>query len=553
MRWAVCGALAVLCACGSDGDPPFDDPAGSGGAGGDAGGGGEAGQGGTAPVCDIPVPEESGVVATDAGPVRGALDGAVWSFRGIPFATPPLGALRFAEPEPHGCFDDVLQADAFGAACPQIALDSDGEPAGVSGEEDCLTLNVWIPDSVDEPRPVLFFIHGGGNVQGSSAQTTPDGVAVYDGSALAAQQDVVVVTANYRLGWLGYLVHDDLAREAGGVSGNQGLRDQLLALDWVQRNIAAFGGDPTRVMVFGESAGAVNVCNLVASPLAAGLFSSAIMQSGACTAAGEAQQQSLADDLVAAAGCDTDAQPIACLRALGAEALLLSLPTVADVVAVGAAMPGPVIDGALLPSHPIDIVESGAHNHVPIVVGVNSDETSRWVGPIASEAAFDAALLAYAGGNQPLAALIEAQYPVSDYDGSYRRAFVALTSDAKFVCTTRYTARAFDIGQAQDVYRYYFTHALDGDPLLAALGAWHGLELAFVFGHLDVGGYLASPAEAQLSLAMGSYWAAFAGGDAEAFVPWEPATDPYLQLDDPISTGSGIRTAQCDFWDTIYP
>jgi para-nitrobenzyl esterase len=497
------------------------------------------------------------VVGTDQGPVRGVSEDTVWAYRGIPYAAPPIGNLRFAAPTEYGCFDAVFEAASFGDKCPQMEVDDAGNVTGVSGDEDCLTLNVWSPEGADG-APVLFFIHGGGNVQGSSLEQSVDGMYVYDGAVLAAQEGAVVVTINYRLGHLGWLVHDDLAAEGGGVSGNYGLRDQVFALEWVKRNIAAFGGNADRLLIFGESAGAVNVCNLVVTPLAAGLFSAAIMESGSCHAITAENLATLTDDILVETGCAAQAEPIACLRAVDATELLMAEPAIADLLGVGQVSPGPSVDGSVLPQHPRAILASGAHNHVPLIVGVNSEETGRAVGAVPTEQAFDTSLLGFAGGNQALANLAKAQYPVAEYQGSYRKALVALTSDAKFVCTARASVRAADAGQDEPVYRYYFTHALDNSPQLAALGAWHGLELPFVFGHVNVGGYTPSQAELALSLAIGGYWARFADGDPNGMgaVSWplmNGDTDAYLGLDDPIAPGRGIRGPQCDFWDTIYP
>jgi para-nitrobenzyl esterase len=496
------------------------------------------------------------VVITESGAVRGANKTGVRAFLGIPYAAPPVASLRFRAPQPFGCFDGVRDALAFGPACPQNEVDAKGKSIGVSGQEDCLTLNIWAPAG-GAPRPVMFFIHGGGNVQGSSSETAADKSLLYDGEALTRDQGAVVVTMNYRIGHLGWTVHDDLAKESpNGVSGNYGLLDQLLALKWVQHNIAAFGGDRSRVLVFGESAGAVNVCNLVASPLAAGLFSAAIAQSGACSARSKEQLATVTSGLLKASKCDGPS-PIACLRALSAKDLVTMAPTSANVAAFGNANPGPAIDGHALPQQPIKLLAS-AHNEVPMVFGVNSEETGKVIGQVPDQATFDAMLAAQTGGDKALATAVAARYPVAEYGGSYRNAFVALTSDAKFVCASRAAARALDQGQTAPVYRYFFTHKLDNSPVAAAFGAFHGLELAFVFHHLGAAGYKASEQEDKLALAMGGYWSRMAatgdpnGAGAVAW-PAMDVNDKYLQLDSTIAAGAGIRTKQCDFWDTIYP
>ncbi len=507
----------------------------------------------SAPSCGTASGE--GVVVTDQGAVRGMSTGGIWSFLGVPYAAPPKGGLRFAAPAPYGCFDGVRPAQQFGAECPQSTVDKDGKPNGVTGDEDCLTLNVWTPAADGAARPVMVFIHGGGNVQGSSSVKAADGSYLYDGAVLSREQHAVVVTLNYRVGLLGWLVHDALAAESGhAASGNYGLADQLFALGWVKRNIAAFGGDPARVLVFGESAGAVNTCNLVASPLAAGLFRAAIAESGVCAAKTKDQLAGVTGDLLKASKCD-GADPIGCLRKIPAGDLVAALPFSADIAGIGKIAPGPVVDGYALPDQPIALLAK-AHNHVPMVFGVNSEETGRVTPAIPDEKTFDAALLDYLSGNAKLAATVKAAYPVSDYNGSYRQAFVALTSDAKFVCSSRRGARALDAGQDEPVYRYFFTHHLDNAPVVAAFGAFHGLELTFVFHHLNVSGYKPSAAEDALAQSIGGYWSRMAaagdpnGGSAVKW-PVLDAADSYLGLDDTIAAGKGLRTKQCDFWDPL--
>ncbi len=222
------------------------------------------------------------VVATAEGPVRGVRGTGATAWLGVPYAAAPVGALRWRAPQPAPARAGVLEAAAAGPACPQIdrpLLQPDA--GGRKGEEDCLTLNVWAPNDVAGPAPVMVWIHGGGFIQGSG------GEAIYDGARLAAGQGVVVVSLNYRLGALGFLVHPAFVGEHDDhpSAGNWGLLDQLAALRWVRANIGGFGGDPERVTIFGESAGGVSVCSLLASPLAAGLVAGAVMQSGSCEAA----------------------------------------------------------------------------------------------------------------------------------------------------------------------------------------------------------------------------------------------------------------------------
>src|SRR5215470_11155358 len=261
---------------------------------------------------------KSPVVATDKGPVRGVTIGKVQAFLGIPYAAAPIGALRWRPPQEHAGWQGVLDASEFGAHCPQVATPY-GKP---STTEDCLFLNVFTPDKTNHGRPhllpVMFWIHGGGLVVGLS-----DG---YDPTKLVAQ-DVLVVTINYRLGELGFLAHAALAAESPtGAAGNYGLMDQQAAMRWVRRNIRAFGGDPDNVTIFGESAGGLSVHSQLASPLAAGLFHKAIVESGAYSlvqpslSAAEAAGAAFATS----AGC---ADPsTACLRSLPVATILAHQP-----------------------------------------------------------------------------------------------------------------------------------------------------------------------------------------------------------------------------------
>jgi para-nitrobenzyl esterase len=486
------------------------------------------------------------VVLTDAGAVQGMADGGVQAFEGIPYAAPPLGDLRFRPPAPHACWSDTLQATAFGNECPQIDVNDK-----VVGDEDCLTLNIWTPNTTPSaPLPVLFFIHGGGNTQGASSSP------LYDGSYIAAHGPAVVVTINYRLGVFGFLAAPALdAASAQGVSGNYGILDQIAALQWTQRNIAAFGGDPSRVLLFGESAGATDTCVLLASPLASGLFSRALMESGGCNQRTLADSEQTDAAVVQSVGCDTASDVAACLRALPAATLVQARKVPVDVANLGGLAYGPNVDGYVLPGEPLALIGAGTFNQVPFVVGSNADETAGLAPPpIADAAAYETALTKMYGATIAQAVLQE--YPASAYP-TPRQAYIAATTDADFVCPSRDYARAAATGGSAPVYRYFFTHALD-HGVGKALGAFHGLELAFVFHTLGASaGYSASADEQALADAIVGYWTRFAAtGDPNGAgaTPWpiyDTASDTYVQLDTTISAGQGVRTTNCDFWDYL--
>lgn len=495
------------------------------------------------PACPQPAPANPNEVATAAGLIKGRQEGNVRIFLGIPFAAPPVGDLRWRAPADPGCLPpNGFEATRFGPQCPQ--LDADGAP---TGDEDCLQLNVWAP-ATGTGHPVMVFIHGGGNVQGS-ATVGAAGQILYDGARLAGPHDVVVVTLQYRLGALGWLVRPSLA-DADGRQGNYALLDEVAALQWVQAHIEAFGGNPNQVMIFGESAGAVNVCTLVASPRAAGLFDVSLMESGACLLPTAADVERAGREQTEAVGC-VGANEAECLRSKTAFELLTAYPPEVGVASRGSTLQ-PYIDGVVLPDQPETIIRAGRHNRGVFVAGANSDETAQFVPNIADAAAYEAAIRAQFGvyANRVLEA-----YPLNDFPTA-REAMVAVTTDARFVCTTRRAVRAASLhGPA---YLYHFSQALDNAPRLHILGAYHGLELFFVFQNLEFAGYRPSPAERALSVAMGGYWTRLAttgdpnGGDAPVWPTHDAAGDGHLLLDGAgVTPGTGLRQARCNFWDAL--
>ncbi len=510
---------------------------------------------GAAPQCTVAPSTDPAIVATDKGRARGTIDGDVRVFQGVPYAAPPVGALRFRPPMEHACWSEDLDATRFGAVCPQ--LDDDAMP---TGSEDCLTLNVYAPTMApSSPLPVLFFIHGGGNNQGSAQvlSAATQGRGFYDGRALA-RRGAVVVTIQYRLGALGFLSHEALDQEnPGQPSGTNGLRDQILALRWVQRNIRAFGGDPARVMVFGDSAGGLDTMLLVTSPRAAGLFSRALSQSGGLAATTQAAARAAGLRLVMGASCAADADPIACLRSKTAGEVLMALPQ--QVSGITNNDFAPSIDGDVLPESPIERVRGGRHNRVAVAYGTNSEETSRMVPPAAtvqSAADFERLARPYLAQYGISAAQIDAvlaAYAPATF-ASPHEALVALTTDTRWTCPARANLRALVGAQTEPVYRYFFTHRLDARlaPMLSALGAYHGIELGYVFGTVDgLAGYRATAADRAVIEAVQSSWVRFAAtGELATGAPAWPAyaagTDPYIELANPTATREGVRTARCD-------
>jgi para-nitrobenzyl esterase len=504
----------------------------------------------TADAHEDPAGAPSRDVTTDHGVVRGVLHEGVFAFRGIPYAAPPVGERRFAPPADAPAWPSPREANDWGACCPQLA---DGKAVG---QEDCLTLNVWTPQGARAStggqggtrtgRPVLVFIHGGGNIQGCSAQEGL-GQRTYEGAGLAAARDVVVVTMNYRLGVLGFLEHAALPRDAT----NLGLRDQAAALRWVQRNIGAFGGDPKRVLLFGESAGAEDTCAQLVSPASRGLFSSALMESAQCPDQSLAAAEKQGADVAAKLGCG-GGDVLACLRAKPVDALVTGAPG-ATLFEKGIKY-APVVDGDVLPKAPLAAIGAGEHHHVPFAVGSNSEETLLWLRdkPMLGELGYRLRLDEMLGKEK--AAEVLARYPVASYPDA-KEAFIAATTDAVFACPARTLARAMAKAQQEPVYRYYFSHALATRHRAPEHGAVHGLELLFVWGQLHPNGYRPTDGETALSRAIQGYWARLAAGDpnGEGARPWPRyhGGDPYLVLDDPVGAGTALHAANCDFWDSV--
>ncbi len=492
------------------------------------------------------------LVRTLSGPVEGRTAGGADAFLGIPYAAAPAGPLRWLPPRPREPWIEVLEATDWPPPCPQKT--ASGE---VVGDEDCLFLNVWSPSgAAPGSLPVLVFLHGGANVRGSTSLVQV-GTRLYEGDLLAARGGVVVVTVQYRLGLLGFLVHPALGAE----SGNYGLLDQQAALRWVRDNIAAFGGDPDRVMLFGESAGATDTLMHLVSPGAAGLFSRALLQSGGPGARPAAERAVEGLRLAEALGC-SGPDAAACLRARTPEELVLAPDRTGEPPSTGGGIVrtpvGPTIDGRIIPEDPLRALEAGRFHHVPLVVGVNSDETRLWV-PELGEAAYELlvrSLLAPWGPGTARRAL--ELYPVGE--GGFptaTEAWAAMTGDIQFVCPARRIARAAARSQDRPVRRYLFSHGLSG-PVFGPFGAVHGLELFFVFQRLErMTPHEPTAEDLELERTVLELWTSFAAtgiptaDGAPAWPAVVPPADPYLDLAVPVTTGEGLRTERCDFWDGL--
>lgn len=495
-------------------------------------------------------------IMTEQGAVRGEVLGDTVVFRGIPYAQPPVGDLRWKAPLLAKPRSGVLDAIKFGQRCCQVGP-PDGNVLGGTktfmGDEDCLTVNIWAPKAAEPTlRPVMFFIHGGGNVQGSSVNP------LYDGKNLEEKGGVVVVTINYRLAQFGFLAHPALsAEDPNNSSGNYGLLDQILALDWVRSNIKNFGGDPNNITIFGESAGGLNVSCLVGSPLAAGKFQRAIVESGGfgvnVPLKDNSPQTESAEDFgvrfVKEAGCDKSSDPIACLRSKTPQEIFKILTGDASVINRfnGSTVYGPNIDGYVLKESPIAAIQAGRQNNVPIMIGTNKDEATIFTValPIDTKSGYRKTVKSLF---PTISSQILRQYPPSNY-ASPRDAFNALLTDFAFTCPARWAGLMSSVNQPK-TFIYNFTNTFELGQL-KAFGAFHGQELLFVFNNFS--NIPANADQKKLADNMLLYWSNFAktGDPNGANLPTWPShnkdNDAYQVLGTNILTQSGLRKDFCEF------
>jgi para-nitrobenzyl esterase len=482
---------------------------------------------------------------------------AVERFSNIPFAAAPISTLRFRAPQITPLRQQTLDATTVGPGCIQpsgLGLFS-GAPAQQS--EDCLQLNIWQPvisnatAPLPVPLPVMVWIHGGGLTIGSAVEQV-SGRLVYDGAKLA-EKGVVVVSINYRLGPFGYLGLRPMVGENADQpsAGNYGLLDQIAALKWVRDNIAQFGGDPNAVTIFGESAGGISTCALIASPLARGLFARAISQSGNCLTQPKTIEATLSqgDRITAAAGCanlDANASKT-CLRNLSASALLSASNAAINlgVTATGESY-GLTVDAFSLIESPASAVSSGRAAQVPLMLGVNDDESTSTT-PASTLPATAAGYEALVRSQfTAIADLVLARYPVASY-ASPPLAYQDLLDDVRFVCANRRAATDHS-ARGNAVFHYALTDTLP-DPQLAPLQSYHGLDIIFLFGRSA-----GLAAELDLREKMQTAWTNFAKtadpGNALGY-PW-PRYDSQKRSAELNSAARAVLTDYrgdyCAFW-----
>lgn len=442
-------------------------------------------------------------VTIDIGAMTGATAEGIAAFKGIPYAAPPVGALRWSAPAPAQPWSAPRDAVNYGPDCMQNPLPGI-QPGSRPMSEDCLTLNVWTPKPAKGAKlPVMVWIHGGGFVGGSGTLPETDG-------GLLAKRDVVIVSFNYRLGRFGFFAHPAL-----GQGGNWGLMDQIAALKWVQRNIASFGGDPAKVTIFGESAGGESVSRLMASPAAKGLFARAIVASGGGRDDWPTLAQAQAKGEVF--GTRAGAADAAALRALPADKVLGS---VALMSKEEDRYSGPMTDGAIVPAGADAIFAEGKQARIPYVIGSNDDELGFIPAPF--RAMVNGPVEKELGSS---AAAVKAAY--ASEDEANRR----LGGDAIFA----EPALAFGLSQARagaPTFLYRFGYVAEGQRK-PGLGAVHASDVAFQFGNLPADAGAADRAAAKQ---LGDYWTNFAktgdpnGGGLPVWVRLDPAAPQLLSM-----------------------
>jgi para-nitrobenzyl esterase len=490
-----------------------------------------------------PVHLDTGLISGIAG-----TNAAVRVFRGIPYAAPPVGSLRWREPQPAVHWDGVRKADQFGSICTQPAFRpatgaNTGAPATPGGSEDCLFLNIWTAaTSATDRKPVMVWIHPGGYQTGSGS--TPG----FDGEGLA-KKGVVLVTINYRLGVFGFFSHPELTKESEHrASGNYALMDQAAALRWVQKNIAGFGGDPQRVTVFGDSAGSSSISNLMGSPRAKGLFQRAVGESGAWMGLSLTPARTLADaEQSGVKIAETlHAQTLDELRAKPAEDLLKS----------GRAG-GPVIDGWFLSEDVGTAFAEHKQNDVPLLAGSNKDEGTFFLQPTTAAKFIERSRARY--GDQADAFL--KLYPAGSDEEANTSQLAAFRDELAFVMRT--WARAQTKTGRSKAFLYYFTH--NPPPPAGATsrggfgsGATHGSEAQYVFQNL-LPPRAWTDLDHQVSDMLSSYWVNFASnGDpnGKGLAKWpafdDRKSDRPMVLGDQAEVGPAPNQAQLAFFESIY-
>lgn len=494
-------------------------------------------------------------VATGSGFVQGmnSAERETCEWRGIPYAAPPVGELRWQAPQPAPQWSGVKETVTFGDRCMQegtMTLVDSGSDVEMS--EDCLYLNVWRPKKAGK-FPVMLWIHGGGYTGGSSS------TEMYWGDRLAESGEVVVVTINYRLSVFGFLAHPELTKEdPDDSSGSYGSLDQVAAIQWVHDNIENFGGDPDNVTIFGESAGGWSVCTMLATPLNKGKIHKAIMESGGCeTSASMEKGYEQARNTARALGCSPG--DIECLRNVPAEEIL-------DKGTSGQAegfVWVPHHDGHLLTDMPLAMIRQGNYNKIPFMAGSNTNEVDAVLLLIpqvkyALPSRYDDLLKKYLGLSQAETEIVTELYPLCEYNNKPKRAMTSLATDAGLACPT-YTGLVAAAEQQESTYYYRF------DYTGMAMGRWikaaHAMEIPFIFNSMDrkpmnlLYNFANIKEARKLSRIIQGYWINFAyygdpnGPEVPDWPAFQPDSTNMQELDLPVTTREAQMADKCEFWE----
>ena len=480
---------------------------------------------------------------TDSGVISGISENELSIYKGIPFAAPPIGDLRWRPPAPVAPWTGSRDANAFAPACMQEGVSMPGEtPPTVS--EDCLYLNIWTPAKRVQNLPVIAWIYGGGYINGSAS------MPLYWGDQLA-HKGVLVVTIAYRLGPLGFLAYPELTRESQHhSSGNYGLMDQIAALQWIQRNIAAFGGDPKNVTIAGQSSGSISVSILMASPLAKGLFQRAIGESG-----GLFEPLQLAPKFLLA-NAEREGEKYAVAQGATSLEELRRLPATKLTGNAGGIV-HPVIEPYVLPVSPYEAFTSGQQNDVPLLLGSNAEEARALTDVSHVKASTFDSDLEHSFGQLPPA--LAAAYPHTT-DKEAQKARLDFERDLRFSWDMWAWARLQAETGKVPVYYYSFRQQppFPAGSVYAGWGASHFAELWYVFDHLDQSPWLWTKADRKVAEEMSSYWVNFArSGDPNdsALPPWPKFTrteGKVLYLGDPVTVGGVDSIDSLKVFDAVY-
>jgi para-nitrobenzyl esterase len=495
-------------------------------------------------------PPPPGQVTTTEGVYQGRIEGGLVVFRGIRYAAAPLGDLRFKAPQPAPAFNGVRDADAFGAVCTQASN------AGMIGDEDCLFLNIWAHDD-DVVRPVMVYLHPG------AAEGVGGSMSSIDGAALAESGGIVVVNLNRRIGALAYLAIDELVQEdPRSTAGNYGTLDVIAALRWVQDNIAAFNGDPNRVMVSGTSAGGAMLCHVIAAPEAMGLFSAISLQSAGCSGRIRLTAQipypsrfpPAIDEhrgILPLTGCDAAADILDCLRNLSAAEVNEAGDVLSDMR--GYDVFRPVIDGVVVQSDPYDALANQVVGDIPLIVGSTADEARFLFAQldIPDDATYRSLLATIFP--DPLDDELYALYPTADFP-TPKDAFLTLFGDRIFSCVAEELARSA-VGGAPS-YLYHITRAPE-----SGLPADHAIDIPYLFATYDQYGLTPDAQGLDIGTAIQGAWASLAA-DPMAVPPYLPQgasawpafdvnDNNYVDFGNTIEPRNGHRADRCETLKTI--